>query len=319
MSHRPETRWRRLRRRWKGQPGIVPWLLALPQRAFFRFLGLLPWPLSREVGACLGRLALLSRRRRAIGLANLRLALPELGARERRRLLRRSCAHLGRTAAEAVLLVPRFTAASPEAWIAYEEGAEERLEAVRGRAPVFFQAHLGAPEMAIIALLARGLAPATPTRPPRNHYLARDLASSRNRGGVLALPRQGALRRMLRHQAEGGALVFTADQNAHHQPLFVPWFGRRAATERAPAALALRGGGPVLVSWCLRVVGERPYRFGCRLVRPGGNPIARPAESDLRELLLACHGALQEVVRAHPEQYLWIHDRYRTRPPEEEE
>ncbi len=311
MSRR-ETAWRRLRRRWKHRPGPVPWLLALPQRGLFRLLRLLPDRAVLGFADRVARLAVLSPRRRALGLRHLERALPGAGAAERRALLRASCGQLGRSAVEAMVLWP---AHGPDALVArvdLEPGAAELLARFRGRGPVVVQAHLGSVEMTTTVLAAHGHRPGTPMRLPRNHYLAQDLLATRNSGEAEVLPRQGALKRMLGLLREGRAVVLTFDQNAHHKPIFVPWFGHDAATERTPAALALRTGAPVLQAWCVRAGGGR-YRFGLRVLSEGG---ARRAadEAELVRVTAEYHRALEEVVLRHPEQYLWIHDRYRSRP-----
>nr|MBC8424817.1 lysophospholipid acyltransferase family protein [bacterium] len=197
--------------------------------------------------------------------------------------------------------------------VAIGEGSLALLRRFRGRGAVVLQAHLGSVEMTSTVLAAHGFEPGTPMRLPRNHYLAQDLLRSRNSGDAEVLPRQGAVKRMLSRLRLGKAVVLTFDQNAHHKPIFVPWFGRLAATERTPAALVLRTGAPVLVAWCVRQPGPQPWAFGLALLRQS-SPRQASGERDLVALTAAFHCALQEVVLRHPEQYLWIHDRYRSRP-----
>lgn len=312
---RPETWRRRLRRRWKNRPGLVPWLLAAPQRLFFRLLRLLPDRAVLAVGDRLGRLAWLVPRRRELGRRHLARALPCRTAGERDRILRRSCGHLGRAAAEAMVLWPKHEPEWFRGRIAVAPQARELLAAWRGRGAIVIQAHLGSIEATSTLLALEGLRPATPMRLPRNHYLARDLLRARNRGAAEVLPRQGAVKRMLRHLGGGGSLVLTFDQNAHHKPVFVPWFGHPAATERTPAALALRTGAPVLAAWTVRrPTGGAAWDFHLALVRDR-QPPATADEAAVTRLTASFHRVLEEIVLRHPEQYLWIHDRYRSRPP----
>ena len=93
---------------------------------------------------------------------------------------------------------------------------------------------------------------------------------------------------------------------------------RSAATERAAAALALRTGAPVLVFWCTR--GERPltWDFDCELVRAAAEP-GRAADDEVIALTERMHRTMERAILRHPEQYLWIHDRYRVRPAAETE
>ena len=122
---------------------------------------------------------------------------------------------------------------------------------------------------------------------------------------------------MLTHMKSGGAVILATDQNAQRAPLFVPWFGKLAATERAAAAIALRTGAPVLVCWCLRTNKFGKYRVGVATLRQkcDKQPATDEAVYALTEKM---HNKLEAVIRQHPEQYLWIHDRYRTRPPKDD-
>ena len=309
---RKETFRRKLRRSFKHKPGLIPWILAFPQRGFFWLLGLLPETWVYCISSFLGRLALLSRGRKEIGLANIELANPGASKEECHRILRASCEHLGRSGAEAMALWPRRDLSTLNERVEFENNALELLEQFQGKGVLFVQAHLGSIEMTTTALANLGFQPATPMRRPSNWYLAEDLLEVRNRIKGEVLPRDGALKRMLTKLQTGESVVLTFDQNSHRKPIFVPWFGRLAATERTPAALALKTGVPVLLSWCTRQHGKRPFRFGCQLVREGAT--GPTTDENLIEVTQAFHQAMEKVILNCPEQYLLIHDRYRVRP-----
>lgn len=313
----PEVRglrsWRkRLRRRWKGRPGVVPWLLWQPQRALILLLGLLPVGAQLAIADRIGRCAWWSARRRRAGRAQLAQALPRLDPRARDRLLRASCGHLGRTAAEVLIASRRF---GPDlaSRIGFEPGALDLLATLRDRPVVAVQPHLGSVDLGGAALAVAGLRPAFPMRMPSNWYAAELLRARRGGHGVTLLERHGAVRGLLTHLRGGGAAVLATDQNAHHAPIFVAWFGKAAATERAAAALALKTGAGVLVFWCPRGTEPATWRLGCALVRGPAAPAAADDEG-VRQLTLQMHREMERAILRHPEQYLWIHDRYRTRP-----
>jgi KDO2-lipid IV(A) lauroyltransferase len=97
--------------------------------------------------------------------------------------------------------------------------------------------------------------------------------------------------------------------------VFVPFFGRQAATARGPALFAIRSGAPVFVGIALRDPGwTQRYTVAIRRLpfRPTGD-----VDADTRSLLAEYTRALEEAVRQAPEQYLWQHRRWKTRPPEE--
>ncbi len=319
-GRRNERGWRawrrRLRRRFKHRPGFVPWLLSRPALFLLALASRLPFARTAAAADRLARLAWFLPRRRALGRLHLERALPERSPAERDRILRRSLGSLGRSAAEAMVLSRRRDALDYlRERLDFEPGAEEILRRLARGPAVVVEGHLGAFEFLPPALHLLGLRVMLPMRRPNNHYLARDLERLRNAHGLAVVPRQGALLRLMRHLHSGGTVVLIADQNAHHQPLFADWFGVPAAAERAPAALALRTGAPLLVSWCLRRPGGR-FLVGVREIR-GAEAPGREGEEALREWTGRIHRALEDVIRRHPEQYLWIHDRYRTRPPEE--
>lgn len=304
------------RRRWRHKPGPVPWIRAIPTRLTLRFLRLLPSSWCLAIGDRLGRLAWKSERRRKLGRAQLAQALPDLSPAEADRILRDSCGHLGRSAIETLIIAPRQRKIGPGEWFEYEPGARETLLAVRGQGAVLVEAHFGGFEPFGGAISDLGLEPGFTMRPPSNFYVAKDLVGAREGWGIELFPRHGAVRRMLGHMKRGGAVILATDQDAHHAPIFVPWFGKLAATERAASAIALRMGSPVVACWAVRQPGVMRFRLGCKLIRPQSDPVPVSEEASV-ELSRQIHEALEPVIRQHPEQYLWIHNRYKTRPSEE--
>jgi KDO2-lipid IV(A) lauroyltransferase len=308
-------RWRKnLRRRFKHRPGLVPWLLFQPQRALLFLLGLLPESALMAVADRLGRLAWLSSRRRRAGRAQIAQALPALSEHERDRLLKQSCGHLGRSAAE-TMVASRHWPKDLLPLIQWEGQAREQLEELRGQGAVFVQAHLGSFEVGGAVLGQLGLDPAFPMRRPNNEYLARRLEAARSHWQVTVLARQGAVRQMLKHLKGGGCVILASDQNAHHAPVFPQWFGKLAATESASVRLARRLEKPLVVFWCVRDGGESPWRLGMEVV-PLPAATGEEEQDDVAALE-AVHQRLEAVILRAPEQYLWIHDRYRTRPAQE--
>jgi KDO2-lipid IV(A) lauroyltransferase len=308
--------WRkRIRRRWKHKPGLVPWLTWQPMRAALFLLSLLPVGAQAAFADRIGRIAWWSARRRRTGRAQILRALPDLTQTERDRILRASCGHLGRAGIEVMSIAQRYRNRFEER-IQFEPGAREIMASLRGQAVVAVQPHLGSVDIGGVALALAGLQPAFPMRLPSNWYLGQRLAQAREGQGVRLLDRHGAVRGLLAQLKSGGTAVLATDQNAHHAPVFVEWFGYPAATERAAAALALKTGAAVLVFWCPRGAVAGTWSFGCSLVRGISAPAPADDES-VRHLTLRMHHEMENAILRWPEQYLWIHDRYRTRPAEE--
>ncbi len=307
---------RRLRRPYKNRPGPLPWILSLPARFGLMVFRMLPPLFAVGVVDRVGRLMWWIPARRRIGDANLHQAFPDMDRRERARIGRASCGMMARNVGEPLLIGARLGPEDLEGFADFEPGARELLRSPRGRGAVFVQGHYGSMEAMDGLIGSYGLRLLTVVRLPYNHYLARALVAGREGWGVDLTRRDGALKKMLSRLAEGGAVMLPMDVNAHRGAIFVPWFGRLAATEPAAAWLAVRTGRPLIVCWGMRSRRPRRWEVGATLVRPESPP-HKPTDEELHDVTLRIHAALEAVIRRYPEQYFWIHDRYRTRPPEE--
>ncbi len=277
--------------------------------AVFRFL---PRAVARAllVGLCALAFALGIRRR--IALDNLAIAFPELSARERLRLAFRNYCHLGLCAAD-FLRSPSlsddrlFALVRPDGW----EKVEPLLAARRGF--VVATAHLGNFELFGV-YAARRKAPLT--------ILTRPLKGGANAGWVDTRALAGVreihkgMQNLLDAVRNGEVLALLIDQNMlARRAIFTPFFGKRAATTPAPAVVADRTGAPVFLAVALRNPDgtyrthiEGPYE----MEHQGGG-----AADDVARFTAMLNGRLEALVRAHPEQWFWMHRRWKTRPPEE--
>jgi Kdo2-lipid IVA lauroyltransferase/acyltransferase len=138
----------------------------------------------------------------------------------------------------------------------------------------------------------------------------------RARGGVRSIWRghEGAVRQMLRALKAGEILGLLIDQDTRAQNLFVPFFGTPAATPRAAADLALRTGAAVVVGFCQRE-GEQGYRLRMEEVPvPAAGPDAASREAAAWALTAALSARIEAAIRRAPEQWVWMHQRWKTRP-----
>ncbi len=181
---------------------------------------------------------------------------------------------------------------------------------------IFVTGHLGSWEVGGVALArARGELHVIARR-VENPYLDRLVFRGRTRAGLVVHPRRGGMRPLARALKEGKDAGVLLDQNQRKRGIFVPVFGRPASTDRSAAALAFRLERPVVVGFALRE--GKGFRF--RMV-PGG--LLRPSreemeKKDLEGFTRRIVEAMEKVILRRPEQYLWLHNRYRTRPPGEE-
>jgi len=273
----------------------------------------LPAPLALGIGRRLGDLARLALpRRRHVTLTNLAIAFPDLGADARRRLARDAWQHLGMTAVELARLLHRPLEAT------LEELTLEGLEHLHGvmhehgRA-LALTAHLGNWEYLAAVNRLIGHPAAIVVRPLDSAVLDDQAVAMRRKTGVELIDKRGALRGVLEALRHGRLVAVLLDQNAaRREGVFVPFFGRAASTSRSLALLALRTRTPIVPIFIRRTgVARHHVRVEPPLVPAASNE----ADETIVELTARCTRVIEAAIRRAPEQWLWAHDRWRTRPP----
>jgi KDO2-lipid IV(A) lauroyltransferase len=277
-------------------------------------VGRLPVPVAAWLGRRLGDLGwavLAGRRRRA--LANLAQAFPDLAPAERRRLCRRSWQHLGLVFVELCALLARPL----DRFLARVtiEGLEH-LKAVmtaHGRA-LILTAHLGNWEILPAAGRLAGYPLAIVVRPLDSLGLNVLAERARRKAGVELIDKRRALRPVLAALAGGRMVGILLDQNAtRDEGVFVPFFGRAASTSRSIGVLAVRTRTPVVPIFTRRERGgAHRVVIGPPLPLPDGG-----GSDAVAELTARCTAEIEAAIREAPDQWLWIHHRWRTRPPGE--
>ena len=279
-------------------------------------MGRLPAPAGAWLGRRLGDLAwvVLGRRRRT-AMANLEVAFPALSREERRRLARRSFQHLGVTAVELCDLL-RGPADRVLGGIVMDGRHHlDEVLARHGRALVV-TAHLGNWELLSLAHRLVGHPLAIVVRPLDAPWLNNLVERLRVEAGVEIIAKRRALRPVL-EALHGGRLVgILLDQNAsRREGVFVPFFNRLASTSRSVAALAIRTGTPIVPLFINREGTGRHRVTMCPPLLPATTGSAR--EEAIIELTGRCTEVIEAAIRRAPEQWLWFHDRWRTRPAAE--
>lgn len=272
--------------------------------------GRLPWKVAQWIGARLGDLAwYASPRDRERSLEHLALAFPELGPDERHRVARRSFRHHGKTIFEILHAWGRS-----RGYICQHVTVEgfERVAELRdeGRPIVLVTGHCGNWEMMASLKLSHGFPIAAIAR---NLDIAQGMVEDvRRHFGTETLPRgdRRAISGMLKILRRGGALALLIDQDIDTNGVWVPFFGRLAHTPTAAADLALRLGAAAVPAFSERLEnGEHRLTFHPPLDLP----------EDPREATALMTEAIEEQVRRRPEQWVWMHKRWRRRPPGEDD
>lgn len=285
-------------------------------RVLLTSLGWLPRPMAVAVGRSVGRIAYgLSDRLRRTGFRNLELALPDLEERERARILRGTFANLGRLLGE----FSQFSRATPESLSRIVEckGLDNLRDAQSsGRGVILFTGHLGAWELSSFALSAFGYPMSFLVRRIDNPLVEQVIEKTRTRFGNRSIDKRSAMRPMLRALRAGGTLGTLVDLNTQpHEGVFVDFFGIPASTTSGLAALALRTGAsvlPVFVPW-----DEDQKRYILYVDPPLALPATGDQKEDVRQLTASLTAVVESYVRRFPQQWLWIHKRWNTRPARE--
>ena len=281
-----------------------------------KLLGALPRGWARRAGAGLGSLAWIALPRlRRTGLRNLELAYPSMPLAERARLLHRLYRSLGWQLAE-FCRMPRYTRENTAGLIRYE-GLESYVEArARGRGVLIVTGHLGAWELSSFWHSLMGYPMAMVIRRLDNPRVDRLVNSIRCLHGNRVLHKDDFARGLLAAMRGGETVGILMDTNmTPPQGVFVPFFGVEACTASGLARVALRTGAAVLPGFLVWEASERRYvlHFGPEI------PLTRTGDDDrdVIENTAHCTAAIEQYVRRYPDQWLWVHRRWKTRPPGE--
>jgi Kdo2-lipid IVA lauroyltransferase/acyltransferase len=293
--------WKRIRR-------------ALRVRALLAFLpifSLLPHRTAVALGGALGSLAwYVLPRHRNIAVRHLALAFPEQTEAWRRQIGRASFANLGRSALELCVARRIDLLGSVELTPATFEVLRS-LQA-EGHGVLAFSCHLGNWELLARRIASTGLPVGTIAREANDPRLTAILEQGRRATGIKSFWRgkAGAIRGIVEHLKGGGVLAALIDQDTDVAAHFVPFFGKLARTPRAPADLAVRYGTGAILGHIHRVAPSVHRVELQRLEIPQGTD----ADERSQKLTEAATAAIEAAVREHPDEWVWMHQRWLSQP-----
>jgi KDO2-lipid IV(A) lauroyltransferase len=280
-------------------------------------VGVLPRGLARAAGAGLGAAAwvLLGRLRR-VGLQNLEVAFPETTAIERERILRGVFRSLGWQVGE-FCKMGGYTAEQASKFIRYD-GLEHYLAARgKGKGVLVLTGHLGAWELSSFYHSLMGYPMSLVIRRLDNPLVDEFVNRIRCLHGNRVIHKDEFARGLLNSMHRGETVGILMDTNmTPPQGIFVPYFGVEACTASGLARVALHSGAAVLPGFLVWEAAEKKYvlRFGeeLELIRTGD------AAADIAANTALFTRTIEAYVRRYPEQWLWVHRRWKTRPEGEE-
>ncbi len=276
---------------------------AVPQAWAFGVAGLLAAGLHR-----------FDRRHRAVARDNLRHAFPERTPAQIDELVRGCYRHFARLVVEMALL-PRKLNVGNWRTFATPVNAPALLGGLLDRRPLLIvTGHFGNWELAGYALGALGFRTYAIARVLDNPHLERFLNRFRQGTGQTILAKKDDFARLTAAVTAGGKVATLADQDAGPRGVFVPFFGRPASAHKAVALMALEFDARIVVVGVPRVGDPMRYEVVCEDAFDAADYADRP--DAVKAITERYHAALERLIRRHPEQYFWLHRRWKTRPSE---
>jgi KDO2-lipid IV(A) lauroyltransferase len=300
-----------------AKPGkLQTWLEYAAARPILGVLGLMPPRAAMRLGRMLGRVGyLLAGDLRKTGQRNLELAFPEKTEEERRQILSACFQSLGRQLG----LFSQFSTASRDSLLSLTEWEGlENLETAKanGNPVILFTGHVGAWELSSFGLSLRNHPLSFLVRRVDNPKVEQFVERSRTRFGNQSVDKRGAARSMLKILQAGGTLGLLVDLNTlDEEAIFVEFFGVPASTTFMVAKLALRTDAtvlPIFVPW-----DPTRHKFKVHILPALTIKRTGDQKEDVRALTADLTRAVEDYIRRYPEQWLWIHRRWKTRPPGE--
>ena len=289
-------------------------------RTLFGFLSILPRRGALfvcRIVASLGYHLLGSLRR--VGLINLEIAFPERSIKERERILKGTFQSLGRVLAETSQFM-KMSPADVEAIFELDLDEESRelyhVNKHEHRGVLITTAHLGNWEMLVFGFAAIHEPISYLARPLDNPLIEELTLRIRTRFGNRPINKTNSAMLAVKILREGGILGALSDVNAHpKEGVFVDFFGTPACTISGPAVMAIRSNAAIFPAFCIWDEAAKKYRFVRGALIEPSNTGDRKA--DIVATTAAYTAEIEKLIRQYPDQWLWIHKRWKTRPPGE--
>jgi len=251
-------------------------------------------------------------RHRKIAIENLRHAFGDsMSEAERRRLAKASFQHIVAVGVEMAHMHRIVTRRNWRRYIDVVHPEHAREAAARGRGVIFVTGHLGNWEVCGQAISLLGF-PLRVVMRPMDNPLLDEIINRFRRTRQKPIPKDGALRTLVRTLREGQYLAIVADQDARDDGVFVNFFGRPASTVKSVAALSLRMGSPIVTGYTVRPGDD--FRFTLFVDEPLYPEATADHDEDIRRLTQQFTVRIESYVRKFPHRWLWMHRRWKTRP-----
>ena len=279
-------------------------------------LSILSRKLCLSLGQTLGlAFYYLDKKHRLIALSNLKIAFgKELPPSELKRIARNSFMHFGKTLMD-IIKLPHLGEEKRNALINVE-GEENLLKALREKkGALLFSAHYGSWEIAPFFLAKKGKLSVI-ARPLDNKLLEKELLKLRTNQGSHVIYKHQAAKKILRSLRAREMVAFLIDQNVlRKQAVFVDFFGKKAATTPSLASFSLKTKSPLIPVFCYPT---SSHAYHLKIFSPLSITLEGNYNQDVLKITQICTKIIEIQIRKNPDYWLWFHNRWKTRPEEEE-
>ncbi|MBU1651726.1 lysophospholipid acyltransferase family protein [bacterium] len=266
---------------------------------------------SLSIGESLGWLVYKLNIRTEVTRDNLRHAFPDLDEKGIERITKRCYRHFGTLLAEFARL-PVLTSESLDHLVDVEGWDVLDQVVAGGKGGIVVSGHIGNWELMGAAAAVKGYPVAYVVTTQRNKQVELMMDRMRESTGVQIIKRRDAIKGVLKALKENTLIAILSDQDTHEAGVFVEYFGRLASTPKGAAMFSHRTGAPIIFAESYRQ-GKGPLKVVNKLLDLSNLPA--DADAAIEEITRRFTKHLEEAVRRHPEQWFWMHRRWKTSPP----
>ena len=298
----------------KPRNKFLDYLAYLGLRAFAMSVHMFGWEANYRTARWIGNMLYrFDRRHRRRALEHLRRSFPAWSEQQRRRVAQASMRNLVYLGLEVLFTTRLITPGRWRRHIALTNMADTiRLLLERKTGAIMLTGHFGNWEVVGYTMAALGFPSVSIARRLDNPYIDRYIFGIRQKAGQLILDKRGATQAAPGVLDSRGVVGFIADQDAGRKGAFVDFFGRKASTYKSIALLAMQQQVPVIIGYCKRL--DEQYHFELGIERVMYPQEWADKDDPMMWITQEYTTALEGIVRRAPEQYLWVHRRWKHRP-----
>lgn len=302
-----------------NQSTLTLWSQYIPLRAVASLVGCCPIKLNMQSSKSIGRLYYqLEKNRRKRAFGNIQASFPDMPDEDVRSLTKKSMEHMFQLfVAEGVQMPSLITPTTWQNYITFKNIDQIAQRLAHKKPTIFITGHCGNWELLGYALSVLGYPIAALARPLDNHLINDWILGIRERYGLQIITKWGGVSVMQDLIKCNTNIGFIADQNAGDRGMFVPFFGRLASTYKSIGLLAMRYEIPIAAVHAKRLDGQFKYEISTTdFITPKE---WKAQEDPLYYITARYNRAIEQMIRDAPEQYLWLHRRWKSRPKFERE